>query len=216
MRNFESEYRIWLNKHITRSTGERLRRIKERHGFGEKLLIEHAWWPVVKSLDDLHPEYEFVDTFGNYYFMDLAYIRLPRPTCLESDSFSSHARDADRGSFSRGLERQNEIALADWNILRFSIDKLKEDPYSCQNHIRRMLEIWYGEDSSSVQKLTIYQREILRLANRLSSPITIEMVSNSLGKSKRVARVQLHQMAQLNYIEPASGDQRVRSYRLKR
>ncbi|WP_256761729.1 hypothetical protein [Cohnella sp. WQ 127256] len=43
MSNFETEYRSWLNKHIAQSKGERLRRLKERHGFGEKCLLERAW-----------------------------------------------------------------------------------------------------------------------------------------------------------------------------
>jgi len=37
---FETEYRDWLNQHIARSTGERLRRLKTRHGFGEKCFLK--------------------------------------------------------------------------------------------------------------------------------------------------------------------------------
>ncbi|WP_239617857.1 DNA-binding response regulator [Cohnella mopanensis] len=216
MNRYESEYRSWLNKHIAQSTGERLRRLKERHGFGEKLLLEQAWWPVVQSLDDLHPEYEFVDPDGNYYFMDYAYLRLPKPTCLESDSFSSHARDADRGTFSRGLDRQNEIVLAGWNILRFSIDKLKDNPQACQKHIRRMLQIWYGEDESNAHELSLYQREIIRLATRSANPITVTMVCRCLGKKKTFVRHQLIGLVEKGIIEPASGDLRVSSYRLSK
>jgi len=214
MSTFETAYRSWLNKHIAQSTGERLRRLKERHGFGEKLFLEIAWWPVMQSLDDLFPEYEFIDSDGNYYYLDIAYIRPPTPTCFEADSFSSHARDADRGTFSRGLHRQNEIVLTDWNILRFSIDKLKEDPLACQKHIRTMLDVWYGEDSFRVQQLTIYQREIVRLATRSSVPITIAMVCNCLGKSKTFVRVQISELVEKRFIEPASGDKRIRSYKL--
>lgn len=125
---FETEYNAWLAKHINESRGERLRRLKYRHGFGEKLLLQQAWWPVVESLEFLYPEYEMIDPGGKHYYLDFAYIRLPKPTCIESDSFGSHARDADRDSFSRGLDRQNEVGLANWHILRFSIDKLKENP----------------------------------------------------------------------------------------
>ncbi|WP_135551200.1 hypothetical protein [Paenibacillus cymbidii] len=147
---FEDTYRSWLQKHITTSRGERLRRLKERHGFGEKCLLQHGWWPVVGSLADLHPEYPFVTPNGNHISMDIAYLRAPKPTCLEADDFGSHARDADRGSFSRGLDRQNEIVLAGWNILRFSLDKLKGKPLECQNHIRRMLLEWYGHESCRI------------------------------------------------------------------
>ncbi|QMV41382.1 DNA-binding response regulator [Cohnella cholangitidis] len=216
MNRFETEYRIWLDKHIAQSSGERHRRLKARHGFGEKLLLEQAWWPVVQSLENLHPEYEFVDPEGNYYFMDFAYVRMPAPICLESDSFGSHARDADRDKFSRGLDRQNEIVLADWRILRFSIDKLKENPLACQKQIRRMLENWYGEDHSNIQRLSLYQREIVRLATRSPAPITVSMVCECLGRNEKLAREQLQLLVQKGILETAAGEKRIRSYRLRR
>jgi hypothetical protein len=216
LKNFETEYRNWLNKHIAQSSGERLRRLKKRHGFGEKYLLEQAWWPIVGNLDNLYPEYEFIDSDGNYYYMDFGYIRSPKPTCLESDSFSSHARDADRETFSHGLNRQNEIVLADWNILRFSIDKLKEDPKPCQNQIRKMLEQWYGEDSANMLGLCLYKREIIRLATRSEIPITPAIASTCLGKSERFTREKLHQLVQAGILEEATGNKRIRSYRLKK
>ncbi|TVY03215.1 DNA-binding response regulator [Cohnella terricola] len=214
MNKFESEYRDWLNQHIAHSTGERLRRLKHRHGFGEKCLLEHAWWPVVGNLDDLHPEYEIIDANGNHYFLDFGYLRLPRPTCLESDDFGSHARDADRYNFSRGLDRQNEIGLAGWNILRFSIDKLKENPLGCQQHVRRMLESWYGEESSLMQGLSIYQREIVRLAARSTVPFTVAMACDCLGKNAKFARKQLHSLVEKGILEALSGEQRITRYAL--
>ncbi|QJD84794.1 DNA-binding response regulator [Cohnella herbarum] len=216
MNNFETEYRNWLNKHIAQSSGERLRRLKERHGFGEKFLLVQALYPVIRSLDDLYPEYEFIDSDGNYYYMDYAYLRKPKPTSIESDSFGSHARDADRWSFSRGLDRQNEIVLAEWNILRFSIDKLKENPLACQKHIRKMLEVWYGEDSSEMMDLSLYQREIVRLATRSATPITVAMVSSCLGRNEKLAREQLHLLVEKGILVAASGEKRIQSYKLRK
>ncbi len=136
---------------------------------------------------------------------------------MESDSFSSHARDADRGTFSRGLDRQNEIVFDDWHILRFSIDKLKEDPLACQKNIRRMLEYWYGEDNVSLKALSIYQREIMRLATRSATPITVAMVCRCLEKKRTFVRNQLCELVEKGLLEPASGGAaRVRSYRLKK
>jgi hypothetical protein len=213
--DFETEYRGWLNKHIAQSSGERLRRLKERHGFGERLMLEQAWWPVLGNLDHLFPEYEFVDPDGNYYYMDFAYVRLPRPTCLESDSFSSHARDIDRWTFSRGLERQNEIMLADWNILRFSIDKLKDDPKFCQQTVRRLMTQCYGHVSPIVAELSLYKREIIRLATRSDGPITPETVGICLGKKETFVLKQLHELVQEGWLVIASGNKRIRSYRIR-
>jgi hypothetical protein len=216
MKDYEVSYRKWLEYHIAHSNGERRRRIKERHGFGEKLLVAQAWWPVMGSLEYLHPEYEFIALDGSHYFMDFGYLRKPRPTCLESDGFISHARDADRSTFSWGLDRQNDISLAEWNILRFSTDKLKEDPAGCQRSIRRMLEVWYGEDNEQVRQLPLYYREILRFAVSSTDPITVALVSERIGKGEKFARRLLHEMRNKGLLEPISGEQRIHSYRLKR
>jgi len=213
---FETEYNEWLAKHIRESRGERLRRLKHHHGFGEKLLLQQAWWPVVGNLDFLRPEYELIDAEGNHYFLDLAYVHSPKPTCLEADGFGSHARDADRFSFSRSLDRQNEIALSSWNILRFSIDKLKENPFSCQQHIRRMLELWYTEEQSDFLALPLYEREIIRLAVRSLTPITVGMVCDCLEMGRTFANKQIDSLVEKEWLEPASGKQRVRSYKLVR
>ncbi|WP_143762590.1 MULTISPECIES: hypothetical protein [unclassified Cohnella] len=74
---FETEYSAWLAKHVGESRGERLRRLRTRHGFGEKLLLQQAWWQVVENLDFLYPEYEIVAPDGKYYYLDLPIFVLP-------------------------------------------------------------------------------------------------------------------------------------------
>ncbi|MFC5404550.1 DNA-binding response regulator [Cohnella soli] len=212
---FEKEYCVWLEGHLAKSRGERLRRLKERHGFGEKCFLENAWWPVVGSLADLHPEYEFIAPDGSHYFMDFAYLRLPRPTCLESDDFGSHARDADRRGFSRGLDRQNEIALAGWHVLRFSVDKLKENPVGCQNHVHRMMTEWYGHEDDSLFGLSLYEREIMRLAATCGDTFTVADACIRLGRQQKFVRSLLHSLVQSGYLEPASGEKRIRKFRIR-
>jgi hypothetical protein len=214
MSNFEKAYVKWLDMHKAAASGERLRRLNKRHGFGEKLLLEQGWWPVLGSLELLHPEYELIGINGERYFIDIAYIRNPRPTASEADSFSSHARDIDRDQFSRALDRQNEIVLSDWNILRFSIDKLKENPEACQKTIRRMLICWYGEEDSFMRELNIYQRELVRVAMRSSTPFSAEDARQILGKKHNFTRSTLQSLINMNILESASGNQRIHRYRL--
>jgi hypothetical protein len=215
MDEFETEYQKWLARHLSKRKGESLRRLKERHGFGERLMLEQIWWPVVGNFNYLHPEYEFVDVDGDYYYMDLAYVRYPKPTDLESDSFSKHARDADRWSFSKGRRRQNSIALAQWNVLRFSIDDIQGDLDYCRKTLRRMLAEWYGEESESWRGLSLHKREILRLAARSGRPITPTEVCGHIEKEEKYARRLLHELVNENYLEAASGIKRIKSYRPK-
>ncbi len=212
--NFEKAYVKWLEMHKAAASGERLRRLIKRHGYGEKLLLEQGWWPVLGTLEHLHPEYELIGINGERYFIDIAFIRDPKSTASEADSFSYHARDIDRDQFSRALDRQNEIVLSDWNILRFSIDKLKDNPEACQNTIRRMLICWYGKEDEILRNLNIYQRELVRVAIRSSTPFSAADARQILGKKDNFTRSTLQSLIHMNILEAASGNQRIHRYRL--
>lgn len=214
MFGFEKTYAAWMEHHIASAKGERLRRLVKKHGYGEKLLLQQAWWPVVGNFDLLYPEYEFVDSEGKYYYFDFAYLADPRPTALESDGFGTHARDLDRDQFSWGLDRQNEMVLAEWNVLRFSHDKLKADPLACQQKIRRLLETFYAYEKKA---LNVYQREIYRRMRQLGTPVSIEEACAMIGKKEKFTRRQLHSLVELEVIEPAYEGKRdrIHDYRIK-
>lgn len=218
MRSFEKSYDAWLDKHKSEARGERLRRINKNHGYGEKLLIQQAWWPVVGNLDSLSPEYEVLGIDGKHYFIDLAYLRLPQPTGMESDSYGSHARDLDRDEFARGLDRQNEIMLQNWHVLRFSTDKLKENPMACQQTISRMLVNWYGNEDDIMIGLNVYQREIVRIGLRSNDSFSIDEIRSAIGKGEVFSRNQLHSLVELDILESAFDGkrERIHRYRLKR
>ncbi|TJY44486.1 DNA-binding response regulator [Cohnella pontilimi] len=212
---FEEQYSKWLESHMSRRTGESRRRLKEGHGYGEKLFLEQVWWPVVGNFDDLHPEYEFVDKDGSYYYLDFAYLRIPQPTAIEVDGFATHARDMDRWEFRKDRRRQNAIVLRNWNILRFSTDDLKDDLTYCRKTIAEMLGAWYGENAEDTSKLPLRKREILRLAVRVgNNDFGIADACACLGVGDRSARQLLHEMVDEGYLESASGTARIHRYRL--
>jgi len=109
MREFESVYLKWISEHMSKRKGERLRMLKEQDSTGRRLYLKDVWMEVVGNLDYLHPEYEVICGNGSHYFLDLAYVRYPHPTDMEFDGFTTHARDADRRSFSKSRLRQNAI-----------------------------------------------------------------------------------------------------------
>ncbi len=214
MKDFEKAYRRWLDMHLSKRRGERLRRLKEGHGYGEKLLVEQVWWPVVGSLDFLHPEYEVVDREGNYYYLDYAYMRSPKPTVIEADGFNPHARGADRRTFRNDRRRQNALVLAGWNILRFSVDDMKEDPEHCRGTLRIMLENWYGEESREWADLPLPKREIVRLAARSSEPIRASDAASIIGFGMTYTRKLLWELVEEGWLEPAAGRVRIHRFRL--
>lgn len=216
MFGFEKAYEAWLEHHKTNASGERLRRLAKKHGYGEKLLLQQAWWPVVGNFDRLYPEYEFVDGEGKYYYFDFAYVADPRPTALESDGFGAHARDLDRDLFTWGLDRQNEMVLAEWNVLRFSHDKLKADPLACQHKIRRLFSVYYVADDLQLS-MNLYQRELIRHLRRTGVSFTMAEACSILDKGETFTRSQLRPLVDLGIIESAIGSarERIHYYRLK-
>lgn len=213
--DFKTAYENWLNWHMSRRTGERLRRLQEGHGHGERLYLENTWWPAVGSFDYLHPEYGVYDFRDGIRYLDFAYLRPPYKVNQEIDSFGSHNRD-DKWKHSDDLRRQNDLVLDGWTVLRFSYEDVRDRPRQCQRTIQQMLGTLYGVGAGgqSFDSLPVKQREVLRLAIRSEKPITPEEVSLYLGVSVRNALAVLHQMRVAGLIEPASGSQRVTSYRL--
>jgi len=214
MKDFETEYQRWMNWHLSRRKGERLRMLKEQDSTGRKLFLKEAWWIVVGKFDFLHPEYEVVCMNRIHYFMDLAYVRFPKPTDLEFDGFSTHARDADRKSFSNSRQRQNAIVLKDWHILRFSIDDLRESPKYCRTVLEEMLQQWYCEEKKIWSKLPLNKREIMRLATRATQPMSVSETAAVLDYSTKQTRMLLHQLVEEGWLKPTSGNTRVTSYQI--
>ena len=75
--SFEDKHKQYINSHMTRRKGERLRRLKEGHGYAEKLFLQNVWWPIIGHYEYLHPEYEISDFKDGSRYLDFAYIRPP-------------------------------------------------------------------------------------------------------------------------------------------
>jgi hypothetical protein len=72
---FEEEYEKFVHYHLKQRKGERMRRLKEGHGYAEKLFAERVWWPAFEKFRDLHPEYEVFDFKDGHRYLDYAFIR---------------------------------------------------------------------------------------------------------------------------------------------
>lgn len=208
---FEKEYAQWMDKHLSLRSGERLRRLKEGHGYGEKLFLTNAWYPAVGNFDDLHPEYEVYDYRDGSRFLDHALIRFPHRLDWESDAFGTHLRNIGRKDYDDGLDRQNQLVLDGWRVFRFSKDQLTEQPRKCQQFIQQVLGELYGKGTVRAP-LPLKQREIVRMAVRRKEPITVADVRNLLAVGDKHARNLLKELLDLQMLIPASGSLRVRSY----
>jgi hypothetical protein len=109
--------------------------------------------------------------------------------------------------------RQNHLMIDGWKVIRFSYDDIQDKPRRCQQMLQQLMGRWFGDGQSPIQ-LNWKQKEIVRVALRSGVPVTPAEVGSQLGISDRYARDLLHQLVEMEVLLPASGTQRVRSYRL--
>lgn len=212
--NFEESYELFINAHLQKRNGERRKRLEDGCGHAEKLFLNQVWWPAFGHFQELHPEYEVFDFKDGCRFLDFAYIRPFFRLAIEIDGHGPHWRNISRWQFSDHLLRQNHLTIDDgWRVLRFSYDDLKERPRLCQQIIQQFMGRWFGEEKQSVS-LTIIEKEIVRLALRLSRPLSPQDVCDHLGFENKYARKLLHGLKEKTWLQPDRGTTRIRTYRL--
>src|SRR5690554_773848 len=167
---FEQAYERFMKEHLSKRTGERLRRLEQGHRYGEKLLVQNAWYPAIGHFEKLHPEYEVRDFRDGIRYVDWAYIHEGFRIALEADGFSPHMREISRDAFADERDRQNDLVIDGWKVIRFSVDRLKNQPRECQRRLQqlmgRCLGVW-----EMLKGLGLEERELVRRATLLGGNI---------------------------------------------
>ncbi|MEQ2526990.1 DNA-binding response regulator [Robertmurraya yapensis] len=210
---FEKEYQDFLDAHLQARTGERLRRLQEGHSQAEMLFLMQVWWPIFFHFKYLHPEYEVDDFKDGKRYLDFAYIRPGVRLCFEVDGYGPHLGNISRWQFSDNLERQNQLVIDGWTVIRFSYDQVKEKPRRCQQIVQQVIGQWLGDELEQ-KSLTIVEKEILRLAVRKGEAISPKEVGQYLKLSDKTVKKVLSKLVDKKMLIPASGIKRVRTYRL--
>ncbi|MCR6097830.1 DNA-binding response regulator [Salipaludibacillus agaradhaerens] len=210
---FSEDYQTFMHTHLQARTGERLRRLQEGHKHAEKLFLKQVWWPLFHQFSYLHPEYEVNDFKDGQRFLDFAYIRPGIRICLEIDGYGPHLKSINRWQFSDSLERQNQLVIDGWTVIRFSYDQVKEKPRRCQQIVQQVLAHWLGDELDQTS-LSLVEKEVLRLAIRKGEVITPIEVQKHLNLSDKTVKKVLSQLLEKKMLLPASGIMRIRSYRL--
>jgi very-short-patch-repair endonuclease len=210
---FEEEYQAFMNAHLQARTGERLRRLQEGHKHAEMLFLKQVWWPLFHHFRYLNPEYEVNDFKDGKRYLDFAYIRPAIRICLEIDGYGPHLNNISRWQFSDSLERQNQLVIDGWTVIRFSYDQVKEKPRLCQQIVQQVIGRWLGDELDQTT-LSLVEKEVLRLAIRKGEAISPKEVEKYLKLSEKTVKKVLSQLVDKKMLIPASGIKRIRSYRL--
>ncbi len=204
---FENAHMKMLERHSARRSGERLRRLREGHGYGEKLFLEKVWWPALGSFDDLHPEYEVNDYLDGKRYLDFAVIRGGVRMAIEIDGFGPHAAKLDRKQFANGLMRQNYLVMDGWKVIRLAVDDLESRPRMCQQLIQQCMGLWFNMPGPSGNPLTAEERVILRFIHRTERNITSSIVCELLSVGREKAQVLLKRLVSKGFLIPAGAGQ---------
>ena len=210
---FEEEYQAFMNAHSQERKGERLRRLQEGHNQAEKLFLKQVWWPSFYHFRYLHPEFEIDDFKDGKRYLDFAYIRPAIRVCFEVDGYGPHLKSISRWQFSDSLERQNQLVMDGWTVIRFSYDQVKEKPRRCQQVVQQVIGRRLGDELDQFT-LSYAEKEVLRLAIRKGKSISPMEVEKYLKRTDKTVKKLLTQLVEKKMLIPESGVKRIRSYRL--
>lgn len=210
---FEEDYQSFMDFHLQSREGERLRRLQEGHRDAEKMFLEKVWWPLFRNFEHLHPEYEVQDFKDGQRYLDFAYLRPTIKICFEIDGYGPHVKQMSRWQFSDSLERQNQLVIDDWKVIRFSFDQVAEKPRRCQQVTQQIIAMMSGHGFGIVQ-LSIVEREVFRFALNHGNTFSPGDIRELLNSSSKTVKKILSGMVEKKVIQPESGKKRIHTYRL--
>ena len=108
----------------------------------EKYLLENVIYQTIdrNSYKYVFPQYEFTGENGNRYYIDFAIVTESSKIAIELDGYNYHAEGVvSREKFSNDLERQNELVLKKWTVIRFSWDQVRTYKDKCCDKLRRAI-----------------------------------------------------------------------------
>lgn len=211
--DFSAHYKKYMAYQLRHGKGDRLKRLKEGLGVAERQFLQKVWWPMFGNFERLHPEFQVLDYKDGLRYIDFAYIRSSFRVAIEIDGYGPHSRDITQAQFWDDLQRQNHLIIDGWLLLRFPYMAVVSYPRECQRTIQQLFGIWEGS-LGAVDDLTVWQREVFRLAIRSPGPITPSDVCRSLHISGDLARNTLHQLVDTRWLVPDGGTARIRRYML--
>ncbi|MDT9724740.1 DNA-binding response regulator [Xylanibacillus composti] len=210
---FREAYEQFISDHLQKRKGEAARRLREGHGHAEQLFLENVWWPAFGHFHHLYPEFEVTDFKDGFRFIDFAYVRSGLMLAIELDGFGPHWRNISRWQFVDHNRRQNDLIIDGWKVLRFAYDDIKEYPRFCQQKLQQFVGRWYGEGHQALNA-DWREKEIIRYALKAGRPLKPLDLSDYMGVDVKTARKWLAQLVEKGWLLPASGEKRIRAYRL--
>lgn len=211
---FDDAYAVLLRDRTSGRSPMAAQRLADGLGKAESLFLRRVWWPAYGHFDNLHPEYEVDDFKDRHRYIDFAYILPAFKIAIEIDGIDSHWRSISQEQFTDHCQRQNDLVIDGWNVLRFTYDQVERNPRACQQTIALLIGKLSGEARGRMEELSVLDRAIIHAATLTDHPLVPEQVARDCRVSQRTASRHLHDLAERDWLKPLSGSRRFSAYRL--
>ncbi|MGZ9583127.1 transcriptional regulator [Paenibacillus marinisediminis] len=213
MSRFEQKLEEWIQANLAAEGNHRRRELLLKGlGHGTVEFLRVVWFPAVGNFEHLYPEWEVRDFNNGYRYLDLAYMPQGAKGGIEIQGYGPHARDLDVRRFKDLCLRHSLLSLDGWTFLPIAYPSIVDEPKQCQQLVLAFIGKFMSTDVPS--SLSCFEAETLRFARRLLRPILPMELAAHLKVSDRHARRILHKLVHLQMLSPASGNERVRTYKL--
>jgi len=211
-KGFDEAWNRFLQREMKHAGPRRLERLKSDL-VGERKMFREVLWPVFGSFEHFSLEHELKSLSGVTIYVDAVYH--PLRLAFESEGFVPHAENITRERFSFERMRIRTLSLYGYKYIPFSWDELDKNAEACRQFVYSLLGRFTGEDDPSLKQLSVYEREVLRYANRLQRPIGLEDAQKCLGLSAPTVRKVLRGLMEKKLIRPTGrGIRKIRRYEL--
>lgn len=195
-------------------------RYRNKIGHAELLFLENVWGPLFQfNFEGLTAEYPFVDAKGGERFVDFMYNRGNLRLMIEIDGFTTHAKHLSPSEFEDHLDRQNDLLLSGWLLIRFSARQVEQNPAHCQNKLQQALgSLWIsthgGLSSNDLHTWDIRKHAVIQLATRQEGWVRPVDVAKAFKLHLRTAQLWMKRFANEGSFIREGGAQRTTRYRL--
>ena len=203
----ENALQRWMQEQIRTARGVRKQRLKQELSFAEMLFLRNVWWVAFGSFDHLYAQYEVRDFKDGMRYLDFAYIKNGVRLCIEIDPYGTHAQKLSRWEFDDQLDRQNDLILDDWKVLRFSLDQLDKNPRKCQQKIQQGLGKWGTVLDSSLPAHPIDQA-IVKLLKNADTPLAPADIARITGWNNSTIAKHLRNLLESGFVTLAKNGQK--------
>lgn len=199
----------------------RIGQLRRTIGKAELAFLEKVWGPAFQyNFDGLEPEFPWTDFKDGERYADFVYTKGGIRLLIEIDGYTTHAKNISEKVYEDHLERQNDLVLQGWLILRFSARQVMQKPMLCQLKITQAIGHWWSilnKDlyDTGIDFWTYRKKIVIHAAYQAGGVIHIADFVRIFRIPARTARDWAYRFVRDGLIEPIRPRQQIAGYRLK-